>query len=91
MNFIIENKELLISVLTAIIAFISGRKTKKLNEKSAELQNLEKVREMEKQLVKDMEEQVSKLIDYTSYLEVVVEAYKKEYGVLPIVNESKVN
>ena len=91
MEFLIDNKELLLSALTGIIAFVTGRKTKKINEKSAELQNLETVRVVEKQLLQDMREQIDKLIEYNNYLEGVIEAYKKEYGVLPMKNESKVN
>ena len=52
-NFLLENKEWLIGIVTTVVAWIGGRGLKKSKEKSAELQNLLTIREMEKQLVED--------------------------------------
>ncbi len=65
-------------ILSSIAAFIGGRKSKVLNEKSLELENIEKVRKIEKQLLADMEDQVVKLIKYNDYLEGVVKGVKKQ-------------
>ena len=52
-QFLVENREWLIGVVTTITAWFGGRRLKKSNEKNAELQNLLTIREMEKQLVED--------------------------------------
>lgn len=87
MEFIIAYKEVLMPFLTGVIAYVTGLKTKKLNVRTKELENLEKVREVERKLIEDMEEQVNKLIEYTDYLERIVsvlrkelEGYKRKYG-----------
>mgnify|MGYP000545152593 CR=1 FL=1 len=51
--------------------------SKKLNNKTTELANIEKVREIEKTLLEDMEDQVKKMITYTNHLEDVVNDLKK--------------
>ncbi len=56
-----------------VMAFFTGRKMKRNEENSGELQNIEKVREIEKQLLLDMEEQIKKLIDYNNKLELIIE------------------
>ena len=88
-NFLIENKEWLIGIIVSISAFFGGRKSKKQNEKTTELENIEKVREIEKRLLADMDDQVNKLIKYNDYLEGVVKdvksklvKYVNKYGVL---------
>ncbi len=76
MDFIFEHKDVFIPIITSIIAFLSGRKSKILNNKSTELANIEKVREIEKTLLDDMEDQVKKMITYTNHLEDVVNDLK---------------
>lgn len=75
--------------LGAVVTFFVGRKTKKNQEFSGELGNIEKVREIEKQLLIDMEEQILKLIKNNDKLELIVEkqskkirAYELKYGYL---------
>ena len=89
MDFIKENWEIIMGAVGSIIAFFGGRKSKKQNEKTTELENIDKVREIEKRLLADMEDQVNKLIKYNDYLESVVKDVKKKlvkyvnkYGVL---------
>ena len=98
MEFIIAYKEVLMPLLTGVVAYFSGLKTKKLNFRTKELENLEKVREVEKTLLIDMEGQVKKLIDYTDHLEKInsvlrkeLERYKRKYGDLDKEDESKVS
>ncbi len=78
MTFIKENWELITGLFGSIIAFFGGRKSKKQNEKTKELENIEKVREIEKKLLADMEDQVNKLIKYNNYLEGVIKEIKKK-------------
>ncbi|WP_440881393.1 hypothetical protein [Tenacibaculum sp. C7A-26P2] len=73
-----ENWELITGIIGSIVAFFGGRKSKRLNEKTTELENIEKVREIEKKLLADMEDQVNKLIKYNDYLEGVVKDVKKK-------------
>lgn len=89
MNFstIAENWQQISLAISGIIAFFAGRKTKKNAEQSGELQNIEKVREIEKALLEDMEEQIKKLIDTNNILEAIIEKqskkiryYEKKYG-----------
>ena len=76
MDFIFEYKDIFFPIITSIVAFFSGRKSKKLNDKTVELANIEKVREIEKTLLDDMEDQVKKMITYTNHLEEVVNNLK---------------
>ena len=75
-NFLIENKEWLIGLIASISAFFGGRKMKKSNEKSAELQNLATIREMEKQLFDDMEERFDKLQQINTDLQNLISQQK---------------
>lgn len=77
-NFFIENKEWLVGIIATFGAFFGGRKSKKQTEKTTELENIEKVREIEKKLLADMEDQVNKLIKYNDYLEGVIKDVKKK-------------
>lgn len=76
-NLISQNWEILAGLLGSILAFFGGRKSKKQLEKTSELENLEKVRVIEKQLIQDVHEQVSQLIKYNKYLEGVVKEIKQ--------------
>lgn len=78
MEFIKDNWEILAGLIGSVFAFFGGRKSKKLSEKATELENIEKVREIEKKLLADMEDQVNKLIKYNDYLEGVVKEVKKK-------------
>jgi len=77
-NFITENIELIGGGLASLVAFFGGRKSKKQNEKTTELENIERVRVIEKKLLQDMEEQVDKLIKYNDYLEGIVKQVKQK-------------
>lgn len=77
-SFIRDNWEILTGALGAIFAFFGGRKSKVLNEKSLELENIQKVREIEKRLLTDMQDQIDKLIKYNDYLEGVVKEVKQK-------------
>lgn len=88
-NFIADYWPEITLVLGNIATFFAGRKTKSNNEKSGELDNIEKIRSIEKQLLLDMEEQILKLIDNNNKLETIVErqsnkirAYEMKYGSL---------
>lgn len=88
-HFIIEYWQQISLTIGGVAAFITGRKTKKNNEKNGELENIEKVREIEKKLLKDMEEQILKLIENNDRLELIVRkqsdklrAYEMKFGSL---------
>lgn len=80
--FLKENWELITGLIGSVVAFFTGRKSKRQNEKTTELENLEKVREIEKKLIDDMENQIDKLIKYNDYLEEKLVKYIDKYGVL---------
>ena len=77
-TFIKENWEITTGVIGSIIAFFTGRKSKRQNEKTIELENIEKVREIEKKLLADMGDHITQLIKYNDYLEGIVEEIKKK-------------
>lgn len=77
-SFIKENWELITGVMGTIVAFFGGRKSKKQNEKTTELENIEKVRAIEKKLLEDMDDRINDLIKYNDFLEGVVEKCKKK-------------
>ena len=76
--FLKENWEITTGVIGSIIAFFGGRKSKRQNEKTTELENIEKVREIEKRLLSDMDDRITELIKYNDYLEDIVEEIKKK-------------
>ena len=78
LQFLKENWELVTGGLGAVIAFFGGRKSKKQNEKTTELENIEKVRAIEKKLLEDMDDRINDLIKYNEFLEGVVEKCKKK-------------
>jgi len=77
-NWVINNIELIGGFIASIFAFFGGRKSRKQNEKTTELENIERVRAIEKKLLKDMEQQVDELIKYNNYLEDVVKKVKQQ-------------
>jgi len=77
-SFIRENWEVLAGTIGTIFAFFGGRKSKVLNDKTLELDNIQKVREIEKSLLTDMQDQINKLIKYNDYLEGVVKDVKQK-------------
>ena len=65
-SFIKDNWQAVGGLVGMVFTFLGGRRLKKSNEKSMELENLSAVREMEKQLIDDYREQLNefrKLID----------------------------
>ncbi len=88
-KLISDNWEILSGIVVSVFAFFGGRKTKKNEEQSGELENLSKVREIEKSLLLDMEEQIKKLVEYNDRLEHIcgkqrclIDRYEKEFGKL---------
>lgn len=73
-EFIVNNWQNVASMIGIVVSFIVGRKTKRNIEKSGELDNIEKVREIEKALLQDMEDQIKKLIETNNKLEDLVSA-----------------
>lgn len=76
-NFLTNNWETLASigggVISGVIGFFSGQKMKKNNEKSAELENLKTVRDMEKQLILDYKEQVTEFRQLIDDLQLIID------------------
>jgi len=77
-NLFSNNWEIVAGLLGSVTTFFVGRKSKRQIEKTSELENLEKVRAIEKQLIQDVQDQVSELIKYNNYLEGVVKDIKKQ-------------
>jgi len=72
-----------------VASFFAGRRSQNNNDTLAELNNIEKVREIEKSLLADMEEQINKMQDNIDRLKDVVEkqskrirTYEIKYGFL---------
>lgn len=61
-----------------IISFFAGRKSTKNNDQAGELENIQKVREIEKSLLADMDEQIRKLIQTNNTLEAIIERQSKK-------------
>jgi len=55
MIWIIDNIQWLGGLVVAFFTYLVGRKSTKNNEESQELENLKTVRELEKELIKDIE------------------------------------
>jgi len=72
-NFFTEQIEWIAAGIAAVISFFGGRKSKKISDKTSELENLEKVRLMEKQLVDDVKKQVDELREINTGLQVIIE------------------
>jgi len=82
-NFIKENWQAVGGLVGMVATFFGGQRLKKSNVKSAELENLAAVREMEKQLIDDYREQLNefrKLIDdmqiFINEKDVIIKAQK---------------
>lgn len=71
-ELIIEHWEKLAVLVSGAFGFFGGRKIKKSNEKSAELENLKTIREMEKQLVDDTKKQVEELREMIGSLQEII-------------------
>lgn len=88
-KFLIENWQIIAGLIGSAVAYKGGLHIQQTNEKTAELENLKTVREMEKGLVDDMKAQVDKLVEVNDYLKRLVEeqtrtinSYKLKYGEL---------
>tara|TARA_R110002124_G_scaffold148927_9_gene314603 strand:- start:5669 stop:5968 length:300 start_codon:yes stop_codon:yes gene_type:complete len=75
--WIVENKEWLVGLVTTVGAFFGGRKMKKNNEKSAELENLKVIREMEKELIADAKSHIEELRKIIDHKDGIIEDQKK--------------
>lgn len=72
-DFFTEQIEWIAGAIAAVIAFFGGRKSKKITDRAGELENLEKVRMMEKQLVDDVKSQVTELREINQGLQLIIE------------------
>lgn len=89
MDYFLNHIEWIFTIVGSITMFFVGKKSRIIAEKTSELQNLEKVREMEKALLSDAESNVermkkiihnqNKLIDE---LEKKVNQYQTKFGKL---------
>lgn len=77
MSWIVSHWSEISLAIGAIASFFAGRRTKRNKEVSDELINLEKVRNIEKTLLADMEDQIKKLIDTNNKLEDIIEKQAK--------------
>lgn len=82
-----ENWEIIGMVVSPVFSFFVGRKSKKNMETSGELENIKTAREIEKKINEDIQDQVTKLMEYSNKLEVIIEKqrviilnYKEKYG-----------
>lgn len=73
-----ENWTELSLTIAGIGSFFAGRKSKKNNDQAGELENIQKVREIEKSLLSDMDEQIRKLIQTNNTLEAIIERQSKK-------------
>ena len=67
-QYIYDHWEAFGGVIAAIAAFFGGRKTKKITDRSGELENLQTVRDLEKQIVIDVKGQIQELREINSGL-----------------------
>lgn len=72
-HWVVENKEWVIGVITGFFGWFGSQKMKKSNEKSAELENLKTIREMEKELVEDTKKQVEELREMVSEMQKIID------------------
>lgn len=86
-EYITENKEWLVGAIATLSAWFGGRKMKKTNEFSADLENLKTLREIERELVDEAQRNVTELRDTIKQLKKIIEnqdvflsRYRKLYG-----------
>jgi len=94
MDFIQNNWKIIAEMIGGIVIFFAGRKSKKQSEKTDELENIKIVRQIEKDLLDDMREEIKELITIKNELEAVnkslrclLHGYEKKYGKLNKENE----
>lgn len=101
MDFLLNNWSEISLAIGGVGAFLVGKRTRKNDNESGELQNIEKVREIEKQLLEDMDDQIEKLMtknkrvmSYNDKLELVIEKqaariqkYEDRFGKLEELEE----
>jgi len=76
-HWIIENRDWVIGVVSTITAWFGGRKLKKSNEVSADLNNLSEIRKMEKALVDDAQEIIKDLRETIDSLQNLIQEKNK--------------
>ncbi|MCT4665606.1 MAG: hypothetical protein N4A45_10270 [Flavobacteriales bacterium] len=76
-HWIIENKEWIAGSIATLSAWFGGRKLKKTNEKSAELENLKTLREIEKEVVTETRNYVDELMEIIKNKDKIIEEQKK--------------
>ena len=76
-------------IIGGVFSFFAGRKLHKSEEKASQLQNIEKIRLIEKRLLSDMEETINKLMKNNDDLEAIIDKqankileYRKKFGEL---------
>lgn len=72
-NFFIDHKEWIAGIIASVVMFFTGRKSKKISEESSQLQNLKTIRELEKQLVEDVKNQIIELREINTGLLLLIE------------------
>ena len=75
--FLYENWQYLITIIGSAIAYVvgdtRGKRQRKANDRSSELENLKTVREMEKQIVDDVKAKVEELREINSGLQTLID------------------
>lgn len=71
-EFLIDQKEWIIGIIGSVVMFFGGRKSKKITDKTGELENLEAVRKIEKQLIEDIKSQIDELRETNSGLQLII-------------------
>jgi len=77
LKFIFENIELFIGLATTFLGYWFGAKTRKNQEKSGELQNLITLRQVEKQLIKDMKDSIKEYQEVIINLNAIIDKKDK--------------
>jgi len=87
LDFLMDNWGKMAAALTAVSSFFIGRKSKKNKDDLGQLNNIKLAREIERSLLDDMEEQITKLIQTNNTLEAIIKeqsdkirAYRLKYG-----------
>ena len=71
-DFITNNWGKLTAIITTVSGFMIGRKSKKNKDDLGQLNNIKLAREIERSLLDDMEEQITKLIQTNNTLEAII-------------------
>jgi len=76
-KFLLDNIGLIIGLMTTVLGYWFGSKTRKNQEKSGELQNLITLRQVEKQLIKDMKDSIKEYQEVITNLNAIIDKKDK--------------